>query len=176
MPLSTGQYSDGQLRAMAKAVTFWEPATARCAPRSRQDNIQGFCKSNIANTNAAKPLTRYGPLRGLIYAFDYIDHASRESIIQYVCPDKYQAWNSIVIDQESITDLECAPAMLLASVLHPNPVPPGERKDVCQEITIRISIILTVSMPERELSYSGCLPLQISRMDSLLGLCRPGGH
>ncbi|KEF55807.1 uncharacterized protein A1O9_08558 [Exophiala aquamarina CBS 119918] len=91
--MSTGSYSDVQLRAMAKAVTFWEPATARCAPPSRQDDIQGFCKSNIVNTSAAKPLARYGPLRGLVYAFDYIDHSSRESIIEYVCPDKHRAWN-----------------------------------------------------------------------------------
>ena len=39
------------------------------------------------------PLGRYGPLRGLGYAFDYIDHCSRESVVDYVCPDKYRAWN-----------------------------------------------------------------------------------
>ncbi|KAI1615621.1 hypothetical protein EDD37DRAFT_497617 [Exophiala viscosa] len=79
---------------MAKAVAFWEPATARCAPPSRQDDIQGFCKSNISQgTMVAAPLARYGPLRGLVYAFDYIDNATRESIVHYVCPDKYRAWN-----------------------------------------------------------------------------------
>ncbi|KIW68925.1 hypothetical protein PV04_04837 [Phialophora macrospora] len=35
----------------------------------------------------------YGPLRGLEYAFDYIDNCSRESVVDYVCPDKYRAWN-----------------------------------------------------------------------------------
>ncbi|EXJ91926.1 hypothetical protein A1O3_00476 [Capronia epimyces CBS 606.96] len=35
----------------------------------------------------------YGPLRGIGYAFDYIDDASREAVIEYVCPDKYRAWN-----------------------------------------------------------------------------------
>ena len=94
MSLSSGSYSDSQLRAIAKAVTFWEPATARCAPPSRQDTVQGFCKTNIGmDTRVSAPLTRYGPLRGLGYAFDYIDHAARESIVEYVCPDKYRAWN-----------------------------------------------------------------------------------
>ena len=80
---------------MAKAVIFWEPATARCAPRSRQDRVLDFCKSNIKPpTRAGFDLRRSGPLRGLRLAFDYVDSVDRDTIIvDYVCPDKFRAWN-----------------------------------------------------------------------------------
>ncbi|KAI4187347.1 MAG: hypothetical protein LQ346_005511 [Caloplaca aetnensis] len=79
---------------MAKAVVFWEPATKRCTPSSRHDRFLDFCKSNIAyGVDVNEALREAGPLRGLARAYDYIDHADRGAVIQYICPDKYRAWN-----------------------------------------------------------------------------------
>lgn len=79
---------------MAEAVVFWEPATKRCAPPSRHDSIQDFCKSNIAeDVPVHQEFRTHGPLRGLARGYDYIDHAGRDQICQYICPDKYRAWN-----------------------------------------------------------------------------------
>ncbi|KEF58649.1 uncharacterized protein A1O9_06575 [Exophiala aquamarina CBS 119918] len=99
--LSSGSYTDVQLRSMAKAIDFWEPAAARCAPPSRQDQVQRFCMSNISGTRAAAPLTRFGPLRGLGYGFDYIDNFSRQFVVEYVCLDKYRVWNLNPADLEA---------------------------------------------------------------------------
>ncbi len=90
---ATGSYSISQLRNMAKAVIFWGPATARCAPPSRQDRILDFCQSNIRDVPCFEPLSTYGPLRGLQHAYEYIDGADRDAILDYLCPDKYRAWN-----------------------------------------------------------------------------------
>ncbi|KAL8730745.1 MAG: hypothetical protein Q9181_004551 [Wetmoreana brouardii] len=84
----TKSYSDDQIRQLAKAIVFWGPATAECAPPSRQDNVQDFCKSNF---DADDPTT--GSLRGHGDVFQYIDNASRDEVIKFVCPDKYRAWN-----------------------------------------------------------------------------------
>ncbi|KAL9596321.1 MAG: hypothetical protein Q9219_005875 [cf. Caloplaca sp. 3 TL-2023] len=90
----TGGYYLDQLRAMANAVVFWEPATKRCAPPSRHDRFLDFCKSNIAYYVPVNDTLRLaGPLRGLLRAYHYIDNAQRDEIIQYICPDKYRAWN-----------------------------------------------------------------------------------
>ncbi|KAL8824674.1 MAG: hypothetical protein Q9191_004891 [Dirinaria sp. TL-2023a] len=90
---ATQNWTLDQLRSMAKAIVFWEPATARCAPLSRQDRFQDFCQSNIkAEVPVASCWTR-GPLRGLLQAFDFIDNADSDAIVDYVCPDKYRAWN-----------------------------------------------------------------------------------
>ncbi|KAL8713432.1 MAG: hypothetical protein Q9225_006786 [Loekoesia sp. 1 TL-2023] len=89
-----GSYSLDQLRMMAKAVIFWEPATKRCTPTSRHDRFLDYCKSNIAHgVPVVEALRGSGPLRGLVQAYDYIDNASRDAIIDYICPDKYRAWN-----------------------------------------------------------------------------------
>ena len=91
---ATGSYSQDQLRMMAKAVIFWENATARYAPASRQDRVLDFCKSNIKfPVPVANTLSRHGPLRGLQYAFDYIDNVGIDGIVDFICPDKYRAWN-----------------------------------------------------------------------------------
>jgi Putative amidoligase enzyme len=91
---ASGSYSLAQLRSMAKAVVFWEPATSRCAPLSRQDRVQDFCKSNVKKpVPVAVELDKYGPLRGLYHAYNYIDSANRDDIVGYVCPNKYRAWN-----------------------------------------------------------------------------------
>ncbi|MCJ1248251.1 hypothetical protein MMC30_005468 [Trapelia coarctata] len=91
---ATGSFSLDQLRMMAKAVVFWEPAAAWCAPLSRQDRILGFCKSNTnMPTPVAQVLSRHGDLRGLRYAYDYIDAVASDAIVDYVCADKYRAWN-----------------------------------------------------------------------------------
>jgi hypothetical protein len=92
--LSSGAYCDSQVRSMAKAVIYWEPATRRCAPASRHDQVQSFCKSNLSReVMCSRALERYGPLRGLWYAFDYIERAARDSVVNSVCPGKYFAWN-----------------------------------------------------------------------------------
>ena len=91
---ATGNYSLAQIRMMAKAIIFWEPATARCAPDSRQDRILGFCKSNIKYpVPVASYLSGPGPLRGLQYAYDYIDTLGIDAIVDFICPDKFRAWN-----------------------------------------------------------------------------------
>lgn len=79
---------------MAKAVVFWEPATKRCAPPSRHDRFLDFCKSNISHdVPVIDKLRGYGTLRGLARAYAYIDNASRNEVVSYICPDKYRAWN-----------------------------------------------------------------------------------
>ena len=90
---ATGSYSISQLRIMAKAVIFWGPATARCAPSSRQGRILDFCKSNIRDVPCFEPLSTYGPLCGLQHAYEHIDSVNRDGIVDYLCPDKYCAWN-----------------------------------------------------------------------------------
>ncbi|KAL8834341.1 MAG: hypothetical protein Q9170_003796 [Blastenia crenularia] len=85
----TGSYSMNQLRAMAKAIIVWEPATKRCTPPSRHDRFQLYCKSNVAHgVPVAEDLNR-----GLAYAFDKIDDYTRDDIIGYICPEKHMAWN-----------------------------------------------------------------------------------
>ena len=80
---------------MAKAVIYWEPATRRRAPPSRHDQVQPFCKTNISDgVMCWKPLERYGPLRGLMYAFDFLDRSTeQDTVVFYVCPSKNYAWN-----------------------------------------------------------------------------------
>lgn len=38
-------------------------------------------------------LREAGPLRGLTQAYRYIDNASRDDVVHYICPDKYRASN-----------------------------------------------------------------------------------
>lgn len=91
---SHGSYTLQQLRNMAKAVAFWEPATARCALPSRQDRIRGFCKSNLERTGSIfQRLTDSGPLRGLVPVVTQIDNLGRDEVVSCICPDKYRAWN-----------------------------------------------------------------------------------
>ncbi|KAF2707295.1 hypothetical protein K504DRAFT_492803 [Pleomassaria siparia CBS 279.74] len=72
-----------QLRCIAKAVVLWERDTARY-----------FCLSNVkGRVPVADVLRTHGPVRGLRHAFRYIDQASRDGIINYVCPDKHHAWS-----------------------------------------------------------------------------------
>jgi len=55
-----------------------------------------MCKSNVKQpVPVASDIQTYGPLRGLQHAFDYIDNTTRDAIVDYVCPDKYRAWNFI---------------------------------------------------------------------------------
>ena len=89
-----GNFDMGQLRCIAKAVVLWERDTARCAPLSRDDHAQDFCLSNVrGRVPVASELRMHGPLRGVRHAFRHIDHASRDGIVDYVCPDKHRAWN-----------------------------------------------------------------------------------
>jgi hypothetical protein len=89
-----GKSDMSQLRCITKAVVLWERDTARCAPLSRNDHAQVFCLSNVEGTvPVAGDLRRYGPLRGVRHVFGYIDKASRNEIVSYVCPDKHRAWN-----------------------------------------------------------------------------------
>ena len=89
----TRNWTLDQLRSIAKAIVFWEPATARCAPLSRQDHFQDFCQSNIKPQVPVADCWSLGPLRGLLEAFDFIDSADADAIVGYVCPDKHRAWN-----------------------------------------------------------------------------------
>ncbi|KAL9036712.1 MAG: hypothetical protein Q9180_004139 [Flavoplaca navasiana] len=89
-----GNYTLEELRMMAKAVVFWEPATKRMTPWSRHDECLDFCKSNIlADVPVNDVLRTDGPLRGLVTAYSNIDRCDRDAIIDYICPDKYRAWN-----------------------------------------------------------------------------------
>ncbi|KAF2637555.1 hypothetical protein P280DRAFT_482984 [Massarina eburnea CBS 473.64] len=89
-----GKFDIDQLRRIAKAVVLWERDTARCAPPSRDDHAQDFCLSNVkGRVPVADDLWTHGPLRGIRHAFRHIDHASRNEIVRYVCPDKHRAWN-----------------------------------------------------------------------------------
>lgn len=73
---------------MAKAVAFWEPMTARCAPPSRQDEVLGMCKSNAPSL--AVYLSTVG---GFAYVCRHIVELSRNEVCEYLCPDKYNSWN-----------------------------------------------------------------------------------
>jgi hypothetical protein len=89
-----GKFDIGQLRCIAKAVVLWERDTARCAPPSRDDHAQNFCLSNVeGRVPVANELRTHGPLRGVRHTFCHIHHASRNDIVNYVCPDKHHAWN-----------------------------------------------------------------------------------
>jgi hypothetical protein len=89
-----GLFDLDQLRCIAKGVVLWERDTARCAPPSRDDKIQSFCLSNVTGAvPAARPLHTRGPLRGLRLTYQHIDNASRNELVDYVCPDKHRAWN-----------------------------------------------------------------------------------
>ena len=93
--LASGFYTLDQLRCMAKAVTFWSSYATRCAPPSRQDVVQDFCKSNVVDPDV--PVNQFfmehGPLRFLQHAYAKIDEANRDEVIRFVCPDKHRAWN-----------------------------------------------------------------------------------
>lgn len=89
-----GRFDIDQMRRIAKAVVLWERDTARCAPPSRDDRVQNFCLSNVrGSVPAARSIQSHGPVRGLKRAFGHIDRASRNDIVEYVCPDKHRAWN-----------------------------------------------------------------------------------
>ena len=82
-----GNYTLEELRMMAKAVVFWEPATKRMTPWSRHDECLDFCKSNIlADVPVNDVLRTDGPLRGLVTAYGNIDRCDRDAIIDYICP------------------------------------------------------------------------------------------
>lgn len=90
----TRSFNLEQIRQIAKAIVFWEPATAECAPPSRQDRVLSFCQSNInKSVPVSLPLNTHSTWRGHQVAFDYIDNAARDDIIDFVCPDKYRSWN-----------------------------------------------------------------------------------
>ncbi|KAL8663546.1 MAG: hypothetical protein Q9202_003734 [Teloschistes flavicans] len=84
----TQKYSDDQIRQLAKAIIFWGPATAQCAPPSRQDDVQSFCKSNVSAS-----VTMEDSLLGRGEAFNFIDNTYRDDIVKFICPDKYRAWS-----------------------------------------------------------------------------------
>ena len=91
---STRSYNLEQIRQIAKGIVFWEPATAECAPPSRQDRVLSFCQSNTSKSvPVALPLDTHSTWRGHQAAFNYIDNSARDNIIDFVCPDKYRAWN-----------------------------------------------------------------------------------
>lgn len=75
---------------MAKAVVMWEPRTARCAPLSRQDQVLGMCRSNVDN---AVPASAYLQKLGFQYTCDHIENLGRDDIVNFVCPDRFRAWN-----------------------------------------------------------------------------------
>ncbi|KAF4633001.1 hypothetical protein G7Y89_g5121 [Cudoniella acicularis] len=88
---ATESYSLAQLRQMAKAVAFWEPMTARCAPPSRQDDVLGMFKSNVSNAlSLAVDLSTVG---GFAYVCRQIDSLARDEVCEYLCPDKHNSWN-----------------------------------------------------------------------------------
>ena len=89
-----GRFDLDELRCIAKAVVLWERDTAGCAPPSRSDGVQNFCLSNVSGSvPVARELKTHGPVRGIRHAFSHINHASRNDIVDYVCPDKHRAWN-----------------------------------------------------------------------------------
>lgn len=88
-----GSHTVEELRSLAKAVVFWEPATAHCAPPSRQDRATAFCCSNLKPPVLAAIFRQHGPIRGLPVAFKAFDDADRDEVINLVCPSKYIAWN-----------------------------------------------------------------------------------
>ncbi|KAK2744127.1 hypothetical protein FQN57_004387 [Myotisia sp. PD_48] len=83
-----------QLRAMAKAIAFCEPATQRDL-RLSGDKIRPGISANVfskENPKLVKHIESLGPLRGPRSVFGYIDHADRGSIIEFVCSGKFRAW------------------------------------------------------------------------------------
>ena len=90
---ASGRFDLGQLRKMAKAVVFWGPATAKCAPPTRQDRMVDFCRSNCDSTDLGTSLLSRGRIHGLRESFEYIDSSDVDAIIHFICPDKYRAWN-----------------------------------------------------------------------------------
>jgi len=106
--LASGSYTLDQLRRVAKAVVFWGSCTARCAPPSRQDFVQDFCKSNVVHSDVPvnRDFVKYGPLRFLKYVFDKIDKADRDEVIRLVCPDKYRAWNFMPAREGGLGSIE----------------------------------------------------------------------
>ena len=68
--------------------------TARCAPLSRQDIVTAFCKSNVGNDTPFQGiLDSKIPFGAYKDAFRSLDLASVDGIVDFVCPDKYRAWN-----------------------------------------------------------------------------------
>lgn len=92
---NNGEYSLAQLRNIAKAIVFWEPATARCAPLSRRDAATSFCKSNIKAPLIADILRQHGPLAGLSRVYERIEELPRDEVIEFISPSKHFAWNMI---------------------------------------------------------------------------------
>ncbi|KAF5017107.1 hypothetical protein F66182_11014 [Fusarium sp. NRRL 66182] len=90
---SRGDISMSQLRNVAKAVAFWEPATARHCPLSRQDSVIPFCVSNTRAPEIRSMLQAHGPLRGMAKLFATIDKLDRDEIVDLICPSKFFAWN-----------------------------------------------------------------------------------
>ena len=89
--LFTETWSHAQLRQMAKAVAFWEPMTARCAPPSRQDEVLGMCKSN--KSYAPELVVDFPIVGGFAFVCKYIDTLDRDEVCEYLCPDKNNSWN-----------------------------------------------------------------------------------
>ena len=90
----TQPYILEQIRQLAKAIVLWERATAECTPPLRQDRVLGFCKSNVCSSVPVTfQLDTHSSLRAHQAAFDYIDKATRDQIVDYICPDRYRAWN-----------------------------------------------------------------------------------
>lgn len=100
-------YNIEQIRQLARAIVFWERATAECAPLSRQDEVLGFCKSNLSHpVPVALPLDTHSIWRGQQAAFDYIDKATQDEVVDYVCSDKYRAWNFLPSKQGKSGSIE----------------------------------------------------------------------
>ena len=103
----TRSYNLAQIRQLAKAIVFWERATAECSPPSRQDQILGFCTSNICQpVPVATALDTHSTWRGHQAAFDLIDNATRDQVVDYICPDKYRAWNVLPSKQDGFGSIE----------------------------------------------------------------------
>jgi len=103
----TRSYTLEQIRQITKAIVFWEPATAECAPPSRQDRVLGFCKSNISMpVPVAFPLDTHSAWRGHQAVAGHIDNSSRDDVVDYVCPDKYRAWNLLPSKQDGFGSIE----------------------------------------------------------------------
>jgi Putative amidoligase enzyme len=118
---SSSGYSIDQLRLMAKAVCFWEPAATRCAPPSRQDRINQFCSSNIKGCMVYDRLRQDGPLRGLYEAYRIIDSFStRDEIVDFICEDKYRAWNSYRARRANLEALSFGARLVLHLPRRPN--------------------------------------------------------
>lgn len=113
----TQSYNVEQIRQLAKAIIFWERATAECAPPSRQDEVLGFCKSNLlVPVPIATSLDTHSFWRGHQAAFEYIDKVGKDEVIDYICPDKYRAWNILrsKIDGAGSIEFRRAPGVVNA--------------------------------------------------------------